>query len=114
MFLKVSSESNSSHPKVRTHTVFMWPKTWKETAEKRPMQRYWLILQNTARVHERRMNICTDLQRPQVNNPTLYAKQKHLNSTQKRAITYNGTGRQLKVGYQLPTEIVINKWTKNY
>lgn len=77
------------------------------------MQRYWLILQNTARVHERRMNICRDLQRPQVNYLTLYVKQNYLNSTQKRAITYNGTRRHLKVGYQLATEIVINKWTKN-
>lgn len=60
MFLNVSAESNSTQPKVRTHTVFIWPKTWKETAENRPMQRYWLILQKTAKEHERSKNNCTN------------------------------------------------------
>lgn len=58
IFLKVNSESNKSHPKVKTHTVFMWPRTWNETAENRPMQRYWLMLQKTANEHEISMNIC--------------------------------------------------------
>ena len=58
MFFRVNSESKSSHPNVKTHTVFMWPKTWKETAEKRPMQRYWLTLQNTAREQESSMKNC--------------------------------------------------------
>ena len=58
MFFRVNSESKSSHPNVKTHTVFMWPKTWKVTAEKRPMQRYWLTLQNTAREQESSIKNC--------------------------------------------------------
>jgi hypothetical protein len=62
MFFIVNSESKSSHPNVRTHTctVFMWSKTWKETAEKRPIQRYRLTLQNTAREQESSMKNCTN------------------------------------------------------
>lgn len=60
MFFTVSWESKSSHPNVKIQTVFMWPKTWKVTAEKRPMQRYWLTLQNTANEHERSMKSCTN------------------------------------------------------
>ena len=59
MFFSVISKSKSSQPIDRTHTVFMWPKTWKDTAEKRPMQRYWLMLQNTAKVQETRIKIYT-------------------------------------------------------
>lgn len=58
MLFRVNSESNSSQPSISTQTVFIWPRTWKDTAEKRPMQRYWLMLQNTASRQERSMKIC--------------------------------------------------------
>lgn len=58
MFLNVISTSNSNHPNVSTHRVFMWPITWNDVAENRPMQRYWLTLQNTAREHDSSMNTC--------------------------------------------------------
>ena len=58
-FLNVNEESKSIHPSNKTQTVFMWPNTWKDTAENRPMHIYWLKLQNTARAHERLMKNCT-------------------------------------------------------
>jgi hypothetical protein len=36
----------------------MCPRTWNEVAENRPMQRYWLMLQKTAREHESSMKNC--------------------------------------------------------
>ena len=55
------------NPRDSTRTVFMWPKTWKDTAENRPMQMNWLRLTPMAMKHERvrkncriRVQYCTD------------------------------------------------------
>jgi hypothetical protein len=58
MFFTVRAESNRIQPRISTHTVFMCPRTWNEVAENRPMQRYWLMLQKTAREHESSMKNC--------------------------------------------------------
>ena len=46
-------------PRNRTSTVFMWPKTWKDTAENRPMQMNWLRLTPMAMMHESTTNNCS-------------------------------------------------------
>jgi hypothetical protein len=45
-------------PRDRTSTVFMWPRTWKDTAEKRPIQMNWLRLTPMAMKHESARKNC--------------------------------------------------------
>ena len=40
------------NPNVNTRTVFMWPRTWNETAVNLPMHMNWLRLVPTAIMHD--------------------------------------------------------------
>jgi hypothetical protein len=53
------------NPRNKTSTVFMWPRTWKDTAENRPMQMNWLRLTPMAIKHESTRKNCTVTQKKQ-------------------------------------------------
>lgn len=46
-------------PRTRTRMVFMWPRTWKVTAEKRPMQMNWLAFTPTATMQDKKTKNCS-------------------------------------------------------
>lgn len=46
------------NPRINTRIVFMWPRTWNETAVNLPIQMNWLRFVPTAMEHERTMNTC--------------------------------------------------------
>lgn len=48
----------NKNPRISTRMVFIWPRTWNETAVNLPMQMNWLRLVPTAIVHERIMKTC--------------------------------------------------------
>jgi len=48
------------NPRVKTRIVFMWPRTWKVTAENLPMQMNWLRLVPIAMTQERRIKNCRE------------------------------------------------------
>ena len=48
------------NPRINTRIVFMWPRTWKVTAENLPIQMNWLRLVPIAITQERRIRNCKD------------------------------------------------------
>lgn len=48
------------NPKIKTRIVFIWPRTWNDTAVNLPMHMNWLRLVPTAMVQDRRINDCRE------------------------------------------------------